>query len=162
MKPIDKIKKGLQDAKEGKISGPYTSVEEMLADMKKRNPWNWLDYLESYWYRYFWNFVSSIPLEVRSFIQRGIRGYSDRDTWDFDTYLTDVIEGGLKHLLKHTMLRNDKKYVEDLKIIIKTMKLSRDINNSLKYANKEEWKKAQKEFRKGMSVLTKRWFELWD
>jgi len=38
---------------------------------------------------------------IRSFIQRGIRGWSDEDTWDFFRYLADVIAGGTKYLLKN-------------------------------------------------------------
>ena len=48
--------------------------------------------------------------------------------------------------------------------IVKTMKLATDINTNFwkKYKTKEDWLKAKKEFDKGMKILTKRWFELWD
>lgn len=38
--------------------------------------------------------------EIKWFIQRGKRGYSDRDVWGFYDYLTKVIVGGLKDLKK--------------------------------------------------------------
>jgi len=36
--------------------------------------------------------------ETKWFIQRGIRGYSDRDLWGFNYYLSEMIPKGLKHL----------------------------------------------------------------
>lgn len=42
-----------------------------------------------------------IPFHLRKikwFIQRGRRGWSDKDLWGFDSYLTKVISGGLRQL----------------------------------------------------------------
>lgn len=36
-----------------------------------------------------------------AFFQRGKRGYADKDIWDFDYYLAEVISGGLKILLEN-------------------------------------------------------------
>jgi hypothetical protein len=36
--------------------------------------------------------------KVKKFYQRGVRGWSDEDTWSFDHYLTRVIVGGLAQL----------------------------------------------------------------
>ena len=36
--------------------------------------------------------------EVKWFFQRGKRGWSNSDTWEFDTYLAKVISEGIKHL----------------------------------------------------------------
>lgn len=47
------------------------------------------------------NFIDNIPLNIVSFIQRGRRGWSSRDTWSFCYYLADVISEGLKHLKKY-------------------------------------------------------------
>ncbi len=38
---------------------------------------------------------------VKWFVQRGRRGWSDRDVWNFDHYLASVIVGGLKQLEEH-------------------------------------------------------------
>lgn len=160
-KTLKVVKKGLKEAKDGKITS-YTSVPQMLKALNSHKGWTYLDWLEHWWNIYFWNYVSMIPLNVKSFFQRGFRGYADSDTWDFDRYLTDVIEGGVKHLIKYNM-RDDKKYIADLRIIVKTMKLSRKANdNPRAYASKEDWKKATKEFRQGMRVLAERWWQLWD
>ena len=40
--------------------------------------------------------------EVKYFIQRGIRGYSDRDLWSYDWHLSKVIRDGLRDLAKNT------------------------------------------------------------
>jgi hypothetical protein len=33
--------------------------------------------------------------------QRAVRGYSDEDTWNFDSHLSRIIAGGLRHLSLH-------------------------------------------------------------
>ena len=38
--------------------------------------------------------------DIMYFIQRGKRGYSDRDIWGFDHYLAEVIPKGVRHLAK--------------------------------------------------------------
>jgi len=47
-----------------------------------------------------WDFPGDKLRELKWYHQRGIRGYSDRDVWGFDYYLSDVIIGGLKKLKK--------------------------------------------------------------
>lgn len=39
--------------------------------------------------------------EAKFFAQRGVRGYSDRDTWNLDGYLVSVIAGGCRELAKN-------------------------------------------------------------
>jgi hypothetical protein len=36
--------------------------------------------------------------KIKHFIQRGKRGWSDEDTWDFDSYLCTMIPGALRKL----------------------------------------------------------------
>jgi hypothetical protein len=61
----------------------------------KRTLWDEIRYYCFYsWY----NWLSDRPLAIKSFFQRGKRGWADKDTWDFDYYLCEVISGGLKHL----------------------------------------------------------------
>jgi hypothetical protein len=156
----EEVVQGLKEAKEGKVFTNTKEYKKYKTTLRKN--WTCFDWLEHWWYIYFWNYVSNIPLEIRSFIQRGIRGYSDRDTWDFDRHLAEVIEGGCKRLLKDNQM-GDKKYVADLRTIIKTMKLAQKITCSYRvYYSKEEWQTTMKEFRKGMKALTRRFFQLWD
>lgn len=48
-----------------------------------------------------WENIKSFPREIKWFIQRGRRGWSDRDIWSFDLYLCKIIEGGLNDLAKN-------------------------------------------------------------
>ena len=53
--------------------------------------WHWWDYLESWWYRYFWNWFSAVPRNTKHFFQRGMFGWAACDVWEMHHYLTDVI-----------------------------------------------------------------------
>lgn len=69
-----------------------SSLDDFMKNMHKDWHWwdylqSWWDYLQSWWYRFFWNWFSSIPSEIKYFIQRGMRGYSDR-SWSLDRHLT--------------------------------------------------------------------------
>lgn len=48
-------------------------------------------------YRAVWK-VIDFPAEIKYFWQRGRRGYSDRDVWDFDNYLANVIAHILREI----------------------------------------------------------------
>ena len=76
----------------------YKSLEEMKKTLYKRTL---LDEIIYYGFYIWWNWLESRPREIKWFLQRGFRGYADCDTWDFDDYLIDVINGGLKRLQKH-------------------------------------------------------------
>jgi hypothetical protein len=41
--------------------------------------------------------------EIKYFIQRGIRGYSDRDLWDFNYYLSSMLPKALRQLAGQTI-----------------------------------------------------------
>lgn len=45
--------------------------------------------------------VRNIYRKTKWFIQRGKRGFSDADTWNFNTYIAQVIASGLKSLEKN-------------------------------------------------------------
>ena len=45
-----------------------------------------------------WQKIRDIPSEIKYFIQRGRRGYSDRDIWGLDSYLVSIIYNGIKKL----------------------------------------------------------------
>jgi len=42
--------------------------------------------------------------DIKCFIQRGRKGYSDRDLWDFDCYLAKIISSGLQELKENNLL----------------------------------------------------------
>lgn len=61
---------------------------------------------ESYWWirAIFWYRVPDYPYNIKLHIkrtyQRAKRGWADSDTWRFHSYLSEVIQGGCKHLVK--------------------------------------------------------------
>jgi len=89
------LKKGLKDAKEGKIT-KVRSVEDVFKEPKSR-----IYKLYLYFYRLFWRIVrlpKDIRRYIRDFIQRGRRGWANSDTWSFEHYLSKIIAEGVKHL----------------------------------------------------------------
>lgn len=66
-----------------------------------------------YFYRKYWGTyhkIKDFPSEVKYFVQRGRRGYSDRDCWSLDWYFADVIGHSLKQLAKTTHGWPDSKF----------------------------------------------------
>lgn len=66
-----------------------------------------------YFCRKFWGTyhkIKDFPYEIKYFIQRGRRGYSDRDLWSYDHFLADIIGNGLKQLAKTTHGWPDSKF----------------------------------------------------
>ena len=50
-----------------------------------------------------WEWPGDRVADLKHYHQRGIRGWSNRDVWGFDYYLSDVIIGGLKKLKEDKM-----------------------------------------------------------
>jgi len=102
MNKVEKsIKRGIKDIEEGRLIPAETVFKEWEEERKweKKHPiltkfkriWWWLRYGIR-------NKIEEIPLRVRTFIQRGKRGWANSDTWGFDYYLTKVISEGVHHL----------------------------------------------------------------
>ena len=73
----------------------YKSVEEMLEELEKDRCW----YKEiHYWVYRLFQSIGMVPSEILWFIQRGRRGYSDRDIWNFQWYLAWIISNGVNQL----------------------------------------------------------------
>jgi hypothetical protein len=54
-----------------------------------------------WWIRHgIWSWISDRPRIIKSFFQRGKRGWADSDTWSFDMYLARVIRDGLIYFKK--------------------------------------------------------------
>ena len=54
--------------------------------------------------------IKDFPSEIKYFIQRGRRGYSDRDLWSYDFFLASIIGNGLKQLAETTHGWPDSKF----------------------------------------------------
>jgi len=92
------VGKGVQDIKEGKL----IPAETVFKEWEKKHPiltkfkriWWWLRYGIR-------NKIENIPLRIRTFIQRGKRGWANSDSWSFDWYLAKVISEGVGNLIKY-------------------------------------------------------------
>lgn len=131
-----------------------------------------------------------IKLSTVSFIQRGKRGWSNRDTWGLCNYLATIITQSIKHLKKNingrpcgltegqwidilnmiidtfdtvTMIMDDKLY------LIKDDKKRREWNKHLQELNKTFKNNARcmtdkeiKNYEKGWKLFKEYFFNLWD
>ena len=82
----------------------FRSIEEWEKEekiWKEKHPILYI--LREFYYKLYrlWNHkISMIPRRIKWFFQRGKRGYSDNDVWNFDSYLAEVISKGCKQLAK--------------------------------------------------------------
>ncbi len=134
------LKKGLKEAKEGKIIkiGKVENLfEKMIRKQKKYSYYR----VYLYFYRLFcriWRFPGNVKAYIRDFIQRGHRGWANSDTWGLSFYLSKVIAESLKYLKKNKMgypcgIKEDykkakKKWDNILDTMIKTFEIARKID----------------------------------
>ena len=74
------------------------------------------------------NKIIDFPKEVKYFIQRGKRGFADRDCWGFDYYLAKVIRGGIDKLIQNIHgYPSSLKGIKQWKVILKKIQKTFDI-----------------------------------
>ena len=80
----------------------FRESRQLSDEWEKRHPI--LDFFQSFYYEIGrkTELPGDIYKNIKWFIQRGKRGYSDCDVWGFDYYLSKVIVNGLKSLQKQT------------------------------------------------------------
>lgn len=126
--------------------------------------------------------------ELKYFIQRGRRGYSDRDLWNFDEYLYKIIPPALRHLAKRSFgcpseLWDEKdknnechKWSEILEEIAQGFEAAKEIDTSFGCQYKKELKDGAytyeydkkraklltEKFERGMDLFKKYFLNLWD
>lgn len=110
-------------------------------------------------------------MKLKHFIQRGIRGWSDDDIWDFDRYLISVISPALRRLAEKNISHPSKLTETEWKRILNK------IADGLEAPGKEEEKylheevnlkkqaildeKAYKRQDEAIKLLAKYFLELW-
>jgi hypothetical protein len=87
----------------GKFYGPYESIEQMFEDLRREyqaKPWH---YKTRMWFKRKWKtyMVPAPHMKVKWFIQRGRRGWADRDTWSLDVYIATMLRDTLPYLAEH-------------------------------------------------------------
>jgi len=161
------------------------SIDKLFEEIETKRKAHPIYYFfhDIYWRVY--HYIEMIPLRVKSFFQRGFRGYANSDTWDFAWYLSEVISKGVKNLKK-----NGHHDIEDIDKIIKTFETAKgiaegdiiyipsgefewakykrwkrsikQINKKYKVKNKVTTKRESIEFEKGFDIFKKEFFRLWD
>lgn len=147
-----KILKGLKDAKEGKVTR-VTSVEEFFKGLereRKKHPIR--TFIHNIYYSIL-HFLQELPLNIKTFIQRGKRGWASSDTWGFDYYLAGTISKGLQYLKEnnhshpHTLTEGE--WVDVLNEIIWTFETAKEISEGDTLIPNDSWtKKTIKQFKK--------------
>ena len=90
------------------------------------------------------NYLDMFPLNIRSFFQRGKRGWSSKDTWSFSGYLSEVIYKGLSHLKKnmhgHPCDLTEGQWIDILNKIINTFETAQEISDgNVWYIPTKQW-----------------------
>ena len=154
------LKKGIKDVKEGKVT-KINSIEELFKEerkWKKRHPI--LAKLKYFYYRIL--ALNGLPINIylgiKTFIQRGKRGWGDTDVWGFDYYLAKVISEGTEYLkinhCGHPVDLTDREWKSYLKKIANTFKLAQQmIDHSLWFRPEDE--KRIREVKKVIRKLNK-------
>ena len=127
---------------------------------------------------------------IKYFIQRGKRGYSDEDTWDFHSYLCDILIPVLRNLSKNKMScpvefwdkenKNDEcyKWSEILESMAQGFEAAQMICNMQYYKmtkttfggstgltreiDEEKMKLLTEKYEKGIELFCKHFLSLWD
>jgi len=107
------------------------------------------------WYRWYLTTsnkltdIKRLPKKVRWFVQRGRRGYSDRDLWGFDGYLASIIVNGALQLREqahgYPVIDDDftfEQWQRELTMIAEGF----NIYQRNEYVPEETWRKFQKYF----------------
>lgn len=89
------------------------------------------------------------------FFERGYRGFSDKDTWDFDLYLAKVISEGLKQLKKYS--HSAEPTPEEFDIMIKAFE-----TNIIMMDEPHKYEELKPIFDEGMKLFHKYFNYLWD
>lgn len=98
----------------------YKSVKEMKKSIYERKWYNEVLYFGFY---IWWNWLEERPRKIKSFFQRGWRGWADEDTWNFDMYLAQIISEGIKHHKKYqTGIPSE--YLKDINVGYKHEKIA--------------------------------------
>ena len=117
----------------------------------------------------------NIYKEIKYFIQRGRRGFSDRDLWELDFYIVNTIGNAISRYKKNlcgypASLTPEKwdKILNDIKdgfkaaeIIIDRSLMTTDKDGKLNF-NEDLYKDYMKRFNKGMDLFKKYFFNLWN
>ncbi len=169
-----------------------TSFKDMNKEMREKEKHLYYRvYL--FFYRNFWRLVR-LPRNTRRaivrFVQRGIRGWANEDTWGLNYYLADVISKSVYHLKKHNYgypnELTEGKWIDILNEIRDTFDTAKRIADGTLYLIEDSKKRKEwqivldkinikyknndrcmtdnqiKEYKNGWKLFKKYFFNLWD
>lgn len=113
-----------------------------------------------------WKIADESYYRTKWFIQRGWRGYADCDVWSLDGYLTGWMPKALRTLadskIGHPMGMTMKGWHTRLEAMADGFDAAEEIQD-LKHDHKSrEEKEAWRRFNRGMKLVHKHFFNLWD
>jgi hypothetical protein len=110
-------------------------------------------------------YIIALYDEVKWFIQRGRRGYSDRDVWSIDWYITSWMLQALEQLKRdthgHPIGMSKHSWDTRLDLMVNAFRIARKIQDC-DYKTPEEYNLALKQFRRGFNLFKTHFFSLWD
>ena len=115
-----------------------------------------------------WSYVGDVYREIKSFLQRGYRGYADSDLWGFDGYLAEILSEGLKKFGKNIhsypgygMANTSKKWRAIIKEMRKGFALKVKLDRDYTF-DKKKRKEYDKQIKKSFHLLEKYFENLWN
>ena len=112
------------------VDSMMKKMDREIAKEKKEHPIKY--YSERLYYKVI-NFLEMVPLEIRTFIQRGKRGYGNSDVWGLHCYLADIIEHSIKDLKNnlngHPVDLTEGQWVDILNSISDTFNIAKEWSN---------------------------------
>lgn len=113
-----------------------------------------------------WEFVFQFYYTMRDFIQRGLYGYADTDTWNLDWYLSTLLSSAIQKIYDDGVIGfphglTEKRWNVILLKIVKGFEADLKIDEDCKAINKtiKRWEKERKE---GLELFIKYYNNLWD
>lgn len=126
-----------------------------------------------HWWSDAWRMIRYRPLDIirdpywwcKTFIQRGRRGYGDRDLWDLFSYHTRVMSGALKQFRSQLHgypadMASDEEWIDKINQMIAGFDIAKRIDE-MDYKNAEEFNELEFRFRTKMQVFIDYYFGLW-
>ena len=107
-----------------------------------------------------WEFFKDTYREIRSFLQRGYRGYADNDIWGLDEYLSRVISETTEYLAKNTSSYPDGMTFGNWKKILR--QISKDIQVKDYYKTEKEQLQSYAKRQEALKLFVKYFNYLWD
>ena len=113
-----------------------------------------------------WEYVGDLYLQAKWFVQRGLRGYSDEDTWSLDHYLASWMPQALRQLKQNSHGHPDGMTYAGWQTRLRKMadgfEAAHALNATMRDWSTKEGRALQRKFQQGMKLFQEHYFKLWD